>query len=77
MADLDEKNVGKNIGDSERDKAAKAAIQAGQSFAASYFSERLQTAVRSVYVPVHIGATRTAWSFATTVPDDKDRKSVV
>jgi len=71
VGDLDAQNVGKDIGTSEQAAAAKVAIKAGKNHEARYYSERLQTAVTSVYAPMHIGATKTPWSLATTVPDDK------
>ena len=71
VGDIDEKNVGKDLGSSDVAMAAKVAIKAGEKHESHYFSERLHTEVTSIYVPVHVGATKTAWSFATTVPDDK------
>lgn len=71
VGDVDEKNVGKDMGTSERAVMAKAAIKAGQEYEAHYFNEQLHTDVTSIYVPVHIGALKSVWSFAATVPDDK------
>ena len=71
LADVDAKNIGKSMGDSEQEKAAKDAIKAGLTHQRTFFSEPLQTMVRSVYVPVQIGGTKAPWSFSTTVPQDK------
>jgi len=71
VADGDAKNLGKSVGDTDQDKAAKAAIQSGQTYAMSHFSERLQTAARTTYVPLHMGVTQSIWSLAVTVQDDK------
>lgn len=71
VADVDDKNVGKDLGTSATDLAIKAAIQAGQTYESHYFDDQLQTDMTRFYVPVKVGATKTAWSFAATVPDDK------
>ncbi len=71
VADVDDKNVGKDLGTTSTDLATKAAIQAGQTHESHYFDDQLQTDMTRFYVPVKVGATKTAWSFAATVPDDK------
>ncbi len=71
VGDVDERNVGKDLGDNTIAMAAKAAIKAGEKHEVRYFHESLKTDVTSIYVPVRVGATKTAWSFAATVPDDK------
>ena len=71
VADVDDKNVGKDLGTTATDLAIKAAIQAGQTHESHYFDDQLQTDMTRFYVPVKVGATKTAWSFAATVPDDK------
>lgn len=71
VGDGDAKNIGQDLGTSEQMMAAKTAIKAGLKHETRYFNEQLQTEVTRIYVPVQIGATPTAWSFATTVPDDK------
>jgi methyl-accepting chemotaxis protein len=71
VGDVDEKNVGKDLGTSALALAAKTAIKAGEKHESHYYSEPLKSDVTRIYVPVRVGATKTAWSFAATVPDDK------
>ena len=71
VGDVDEKNVGQDIGKSERDMAVKAAVKAGEKHVVHDYNERLKTLASSIYVPVRVGATKSPWSFAITVPDDK------
>ncbi len=70
VGDRDPKNVGKDMGSSESLNLARAAIAAGRSIQTNFFSERLQTQATRVYVPLQIGNSKTAWSFAATVPND-------
>ncbi|MDO9235138.1 MAG: methyl-accepting chemotaxis protein [Aquabacterium sp.] len=71
VADIDAKNVAKDIGTSESAIAVKAAVKAGQKYDTRGFSEQLKTQATSIYVPVQIGAAKTPWSFMTTMADDK------
>ena len=76
VGDLEPGNVGKDIGSTQTAVAAKAAIAAGKSFVGRYYSDQIKAAVTSIYVPVSIGATKTPWSFATTLADDKVNEGV-
>jgi len=71
VADIDAKNIAQDIGKTEVATAVKAAVKAGQKYDAHGFSDKLQTQATSIYVPVQIGATKTPWSFMTTMADDK------
>ena len=71
VADVDAKNLSQDIGRAPEATAAKAAILAGQRHISHGFNDRLGALATSIYVPVQIGATKTPWSFVTTVADDK------
>ena len=70
VGDRDPQNVGKDMGHSESLDLARAAIAQGRSIETHFVSDRLQTDVTRVYVPIQIGNSKTPWSFAATVPDD-------
>ncbi|WP_027995534.1 methyl-accepting chemotaxis protein [Simplicispira psychrophila] len=70
VGDHDPHNVGQDMGRGESLDLARAAIAQGRSIEIHLFSERLQTDVTRIYVPIQIGASKTPWSFAATVPND-------
>jgi methyl-accepting chemotaxis protein len=69
VGDRDPANAGKDMGTGQDE--ARAAIREGKPLQARFFHERLGTDVTRLYVPVRVGATRTPWSFAATVPEDQ------
>ncbi|WP_326540029.1 methyl-accepting chemotaxis protein [Pseudorhodoferax sp.] len=69
VGDRDAANVGKPSTAAHAD--AHAAVREGRPFEATAFHERLQTDAARIYVPVQVGAVRTPWSFAATVPEDR------
>ena len=71
VADVDAKSVTQDIGTSPVATAVKAAVKAGQRYDTNTFNTRLNTDATSIYVPVQIGATKTPWSFVTTMADNK------
>jgi methyl-accepting chemotaxis protein len=70
VGDHDPQNVGKDMGKGESLDLARAAIAEGRSIETHFVSDRLQTDVTRVYVPIRIGNTKNPWAFAVTVPDD-------
>ena len=68
VGDRDAENVGKDLGDGL--EQAKQAIAQGSILQTNFFSQRLETDVTRVFVPIQIGMTKTPWSFAVTVPND-------
>ena len=71
VGDQDALKVGQPMGSGSTLAADRAAVQNGQPLTTHYFSTQLNTDVTRVYVPLKIGATKTPWSFAATVPDNK------
>ena len=71
VGDQDAKNVGQDLGKSEGADQVRTAIKAGSELTTHVFDTRLNTDVTRIYVPIRIGATKTPWSFAATVPEDK------
>ena len=71
LADQDPANVGQEIGKGADAEQVRAAIAAGRMLRTEIHSERLNENVTRVYMPLHIGASKTPWSFAISVPDSE------
>ena len=76
VGDRDAENVGKALSQSEGLELARQAIAQGNTLQSQFSSQRLQTEVTRVYVPLHLGMTTTPWSFALTVPNDTIQSEV-
>ncbi|MBX9936200.1 MAG: methyl-accepting chemotaxis protein [Burkholderiaceae bacterium] len=71
LADQDPANVGKEMTKGADTEQARSAIAAGRMLRTEIHSERLNENVTRVYMPLHIGASKTPWSFAISVPDSE------
>ena len=71
LADQDPANVGKEMAKGADTDQARAAIAAGQMLRTEVHSERLNQSLTRIYMPLHIGASKTPWSFAVSVPNSE------
>ena len=71
LGDLDPANIGQDISKRPEANEAKAAIAQGQPLRAEVQSDRLGMDVTRVYMPLHIGTTKTPWSLSVTVPNSE------
>ena len=76
VGDRDAENVGKPLIQNEGLQEAQQAVAQGNTLQSDFASQRLQTEATRIYVPVQIGATKTPWSFAVTVPNDTIQSEV-
>ncbi|GAB3355757.1 MULTISPECIES: methyl-accepting chemotaxis protein [Giesbergeria] len=69
LGDQDPANVGQDIGKHPEAEQARAAIAEGRLLRMETYSQRLNETVTRIYMPLQIGASKTPWSFAITVPN--------
>jgi len=69
VANVDSKQVGKDIGDSDSMKQAKAAIKAGQVYTMTEYANDEE--FYKVFVPVTFSKIGTPWSFVVAIPMSK------
>ena len=69
VAHVNEDYIGKSIMESdEADELAKQAIMQGNIYTRTVYSKRNQGEVYRVFVPIHVGDTRTPWSLEVNIP---------
>jgi len=71
VAHSDKAKIGKDVDNPQEWKAAFNAINSGNLFAATSYSQTLKSEVQTIFAPMQTGSGDTPWAFVINIPIDK------